>query len=240
MTTWVTYDSREIDPAAPRQRYIVGAGFADQAAAVAAAAADPNAAAYAAAVADDAEPGLVLTISGAGAGGIAQAVTIPAVVARRRAAALKAHGGLERRSAAALLEGATWPATALTIWHEFLYRHHQAVYLMAHRDLLPIDRFEAWCGAVELGPSDAATTHIALRLITAGGIVAPTVPCAWVRWGHTDDEGVTAAIRVPLRQALAASGPATVEAPGNLGLVAGDLPDDGLPADGSWIHRLTS
>lgn len=237
--THVVYDSREIDPAAPRQRWIVRAGLPSLAAANGLAATDANWTAFGAAVSDDAEPGLVPTVSGAG--GISRTLTIPATVQRRRAAAWLVHGALQGWSRELAAEGVVHPAATVAIGHDFLFHAHQAVYIMTHRNLLPVGEFENWCQKMALGASDVTSPAEFFRRMEAGQrLAAPAGPTAWVRWGNTVEEGLTTAVRVPLAQAITASGPTTLQAPGNLNLLASDLPDGGLAANGHWIDQLAA
>lgn len=239
MATFVTYDTRP--PAAGGdQRWIVAAGFASAAAAQAAAvAAGANVAHHAAAVSDDAEPGLLLDIAGDHAGTVQATLRVAADTARRRAATWRLHAALRAWSGQLTREGAVHPASVVAVGHDFLFRAHQAAYLMAHRNLLAVAQFEDWAGKMAMGAADVVSPATFFqRMEAGGGLAAPNVPCAWVRWGNTQQEGYATAVRVPLAQAVAASGAVTVQAPGNLALDAADLPAGGIDATGSWIDSL--
>lgn len=228
-------------PAADRRR-LVARVHATQAAANAHAGATAGVTAYAGAVSDDVDLGWWLTATGAGAGTVtAAAPALSDVVRRRRAAARQVHAALEGWTAALAAEGVVHAASVVAIGHDFLFHAHQAVYIMAHRDATAIVSFEAWCAGMARGASDVTSPRQFFeRMEAGGGITAPTGPCAWVRWGHRQSEGFTTAIRVPLSEAIAASGVAGPLTPGNLGLDARDLPAGGLHADGTWIDTVTA
>lgn len=228
-------------PAADRRR-LVARVHATQAAATARGAAVAGETAYTGAVSDDVDLGWWLTPSGAGAGTVtAVAPALPDVVRRRRAAARQVHAALEGWTVALAAEGVVHAASVVAVGHDYLQHAHQAVYIMAHRDLTAIASFEAWCAGMARGASDVTSPREFFARMEAGsGLRAPTGPCAWVRWGHRESEGFTTAIRVPLAEAIAASGVAGPGTPGNLDLQASDLPAGGLWADGSWIDSISA
>ena len=242
MATFVTYFDVNPAwvPAASRQR-VVSRTFDTQAKATARAAATAGETAYVGAVSDDVDLGWWLTASGAGAGTVtAVAPALSDVVRRRRDAARQVHAALEGWTVALAAEGVVHAASVVAVGHDFLYHAHQAVYIMAHRDAIGIASFEGWCAAMARGASDVTSPRAFFARMEAGsGLRAPTGPCAWVRWGHRESEGFTTAIRVPLAEAIAASGVAGPSTPGNLDLQARDLPAGGLHADGTWIDSLT-
>ena len=197
--------------------------------------------AYQGAVSDEVDVGWWITISGAGVGTVSVvAPALAAVVARRRAAARRLHVALQGWGAALTAEGIVHGAALVGMGHDFLYRAHQAGWLMAHRDALPIEEYEDWCAQMALGPANVTTHQTFFRELSGGSVTAPNAPCAWVRWGHTVQEGLTTAVRVTFMDALPSSGAVTLGAPGNLGLDSADLPRDGIPADGSWIDSLVA
>ena len=216
--------------------------YATQAAATARGAAVDTETAYVGTVSDMVDIGWWLTATGAGAGAVAQAApALSETVRRRRAAARLVHAALQGWTEALRAEGVVHAAATVAVGHDYLYHAHQACYLMAIRDTLPVAQYESWCRAMAMGAADVTSPAAFFRVMEAGqGLAAPTQPCAWVRWGHTSGEGYTTAVRVDLADAIAESGPITVQAPGRLALDAADLPSDGLPADGSWIDRLAA
>lgn len=227
-------------PAADRRR-LVARVHATQGEANTYAAATAGVTAYVGAVSDDVDIGWWLTASGAGAGTVAAvAPVLGDVVRRRRAAARLLHGALESWASALSAEGVVHAASVVAVGHDYLYHAHEAGYLMAHHDLTPIAQYEDWCRQMARGAADVTSPReFFLRMEAGSGLRAPTGPCAWVRWGNTLSEGLTTAVRVPLAEAIAASGPVTAQAPGRLALDASDLPAGGLHADGTWIDSLT-
>ena len=239
---FVTYFSAKPDwtPAGDRRR-IVARIFSAQGPATARAAAVDGETAYVGAVSDEVDVGWWIVASGAGAGTVtAAAPALDAVVQRRRAAARRVHEALQGWSAALTSEGVVHPASIVAIGHDYLYRAHQAVYIMAHRNLLAISEFEDWCSKMAMGASDVTSPSEFFARMEGPGVVAPSGPCAWARWGNTVSEGLTTAVRVPLAQAITVSGPTTLQAPGNLNLLVTDLPQGGLAANGAWIDRLAA
>ena len=228
-------------PAADRRR-LVARVHATQAAANARAAATAGVTAYAGAVSDDVDIGWWLTASGAGAGTVsAVAPALSDVVRRRRAAARQVHQALEGWSRALAAEGVVHAASVVAVGHDFLFHAHQAVYIMAHRSAIGIASWEGWCAAMARGASDVTSPQeFFARMEAGGGITAPTGPCAWVRWGHRESEGLTTAIRVPLADAITVSGQDGPLTPGYLHLQASDLPSGGLHANGSWIDTINA
>ena len=173
-------------PAGDRRR-IVARIYATpgQAAARAGAVADESA--YVGAVSDDVDTGWWIVISGPGAGTVTAAgPVLNAVVQRRREAARGAHGALQGWTRALADEGVVHPAAVVAVGHNFLYRAHQAVYIMAHRNLLPIAEFEDWTRQLSMGARDVTSPAEFFREMESGdGLDAPSGPTAWVRWGHT-------------------------------------------------------
>ena len=198
--------------------------------------------AFPGAVDDSVDLGWWITTTGAGAGAVsASAPALNDTVRRRRGAARLVHGALHAWGQALTLEGVVHAAAVVAVGHDFLYHAHGAVYILAHRDILPIAQFEAWCRAMAMGAADVTSPQQFFTRMEAGqGIAAPAGPCAWVRWGHTQSEGFTTPIRTNLADAIAASGAITVQAPGNLALSSADLPSEGLAANGSWIDALAA
>lgn len=228
-------------PATDRRR-LVARVHATQAAANARAATTAGVTAYVGAVSDDVDLGWWLTATGAGAGTVtAVAPALSDVVRRRRAAARQVHAALEGWTVALAAEGVVHAAAVVAVGHDYLRSAHQAVYIMAHRGAIGIASWEAWCAAMAQGASDVTSPREFFERMEAGsGLHAPTGPCAWVRWGHRQSEGYTTPIRVPLADAIAASGVPGPTTPGRLHLQASDLPGGGLHADGTWIDTITA
>ena len=241
MAAYVTYTTAAV-AGLDATRRVVERVHRTQAAADARATATAGVSAYQGAVSDDVDVGWWLAVSGDGAGIVsAVAPALAADTARRRAAARQLHAALQGWTVALRAEGVVHEASVVAVGHDFLFRAHQALWIMAHRNLLPIAEFEDWCAQMGSGAADVTSPQVFFVVMEGAGtpIAAPTGPCAWVRWGHTQQEGLTTAVRVNLADAVAASGPVTVQAPGNLALVASDLPQGGLAADGSWIDSLS-
>lgn len=239
MAAYVTYTAAI--PGLDVNRRIVERVHRTQAAADARAVALAGVTAHQGAVSDEVDVGWWITIAGAGAGAVSDvAPALAAVVARRRAAARRVHVALQGWSAALAAEGVVHGAALVAVGHDFLWRAHQASWLMAHRDILPIAQYEDWCTKMALGAADVTSPQTFFEVMIRRSIPAPNGPCAWVRWGHTAQEGLNTAVRVDLIDAITVSGAVTLSAPGNLGLNSADLPGDGIPADGSWIDSLTA
>ena len=240
MAAHVTYTTAAV-PGLDATRRVVERVHRTHAAADTHAGAIAGVSAYQGAVSDDVDVGWWLAISGGGAGAVsAVAPALAADTARRRAAARRLHAALQGWTAALLAEGVVHSWAVVGVGHEYLRRAHEAGWIMAHRDLLPIAQYEDWTAQMARGAADVTSPRTFFaRMEAGGGIATPTGPCAWVRWGHTAQEGLTTAVRVDLADAITESGPVTAQAPGRLGLTAADLPSEGVAADGSWIDSLT-
>lgn len=185
------------------------------------------------AVSDDVRPGWwLVTGAGAGNGGVSEGLpanTLSNDTVRKRAAARRVHEALVGWSAALTAEGIAHPASVVAVGHDFLYRAHQAVYLVFHDADYTVAQLEAWAAQMSMGAADVTSPATFFRRMEAGALAAPGAPTAWVKFVA----GV--ATRVNLGDAVAASGAGA----GNLDLDANDLPADGLAADGGWIDALT-
>ena len=227
-------------PAASRQRRVARVyGMQAEANARAAAAADETA--YQGAVSDDTDIGWWITATGAGAGNTSATLPvgeIPAATARKRAAARQVHQALIAWTAALAAEGIAHAAAVVAVGHDFLFRAHQATYLVCTRGGYTVTQLEDWAGKMAMGAADVTSPATFFARMEAGaGLTSPTGPCAWVRF---DGAGAGAAAeRVNLADAVAASGSRrSGGGEGNLDLDPSHLPAGGLAADGSWIDSL--
>lgn len=230
------YDS--VPPGLPNNTAvrIVARVFPTQALATAGGATDGETA-YVGAVGDEVKPGWFLITSTSEAGNISEGVpagVISANTARKRAAARRVHQALIGWTAALTAEGIAHPASVVAIGHDFLFRAHQATYLVFRNGARTAARLEGWATQMAMGAADVTSPAEFFRRMETG-LAAPNGPCAWVDFGGLN--GV--ARRVNLAQAQARSRAATAQ--GGLGLDAAGtgLPADGLSADGSWIDSLT-
>ena len=200
--------------------------------------------AYQGAVSDEVDVGWWITIAGAGAGtvsGVAPALAADTV--RKREAARQAHTALLRWTSEINTAGIIQDFGILSLAHDYIFRAHQALYLIA-RSAYTADQIVDWCGQLALGASDVTNPReFFLRLRVSGvEITRPSGPCAWVQWRiarATPAQGGWGE-RVPLAQAVAASGPASPQRLGGLDIYrrGDDLPDDGVPVDGTWIDTI--
>lgn len=228
---YVTYfTARPPDlPAASRQRRVARV-YGTQAEANARAAGAADETVYGRAVSDDVDLGWWVTITGVGAGTVSQTPeALPADTARKRAAARKVHAALMGWTAALAAEGIAHAASVVGVGHDFLYRAHQATYLVFVHGGYTVAQLESWATEMAKGAADVTSPQSFFRRMEASALASPNQPAAWVRF----TAGV--ATRVNLADALAASGPRN----GGLNLQANQLPADGLSADGSWIDSLT-
>lgn len=228
-------------PATSRQRIVAWVG-GSQAEADTRATAQAAETAYQGAVSDDVDVGWWLTASGAGAGTVAAALPaseISADTRRKRAAARRVHVALQGWATALAAEGVTHAASIVAVGHDYLWRAHQACYLVMTHGTWTVAQLEAWAGQMALGAADVTSPATFFSLMEGGGtpLSAPTRPAAWVRFSGTGPAAT--AERVNLADAETASGTRrSGGGEGNLDLQASQLPAGGIPADGSWIDSL--
>lgn len=218
-------------PAASRLRRVARV-YETQAAANARAAGADDETVYGRAVSDDVDIGWWLTARGAGAGTVSETLpegTISADTARKRAAARKVHAALQGWTAALTAEGIAHAASVVDVGHDFLYRAHQACYLVFVHGGYTLAQLESWATEMAKGAADVTSPPVFFQRMEAGALSAPNQPTAWVKFV------AGAATRVNLADAADASGPTN----GGLNLQANQLPAGGLTADGSWIESLT-
>ena len=241
MAVYVTYytDRPAFLPANSRQR-MIAAVFDSQAAANARAVAANDETVYGGAVSDDADVGWWLTITGVGNGTVAATpAALPADTVRKRAAARRVHAALQGWTAALAVEGVTHPAAIVAVGHDFLFRAHQACYLVFKHGAYTVAQLESWAGEMAKGAADVTSPATFFARMEGGGspLAAPTQPTAWVKF--TAHSNTATAVRVNLADAVTASGSRrSGGGEGNLDLDASDLPADGLHADGGWIETL--
>ena len=192
---------------------------------------------------DDVKPGWwLVTGAGAGAGSVSEGLpanTLSNDTVRKRAAARRVHAALQGWTSALAVEGVTHPAAIVAVGHDFLFRAHQACYLVFKHGAYTVAQLESWAGEMAKGAADVTSPATFFARMEGGGspIAAPTAPTAWVKF--TAHSNTATAVRVNLADAVTASGSRrTGGGEGNLDLDASDLPADGLTADGGWIETL--
>ena len=244
MAAYVTYTTAAV-AGLDATRRVVERVHRTQAAADARAVALAGVTAHRGAVSDEVDVGWWITIAGAGAGTVSGvAPALAADTARKRDAARQAHKVMLNWTSRLAAAGIIQDSKILSLGHDYLYRAHQALYLIA-RSAYTADQIVDWCGQLALGASDVTSPReFFLRLRDSSGtdITRPVGPCAWVQWRiarGTPAQGGWGE-RVPLGQAIAASGAASPQRPGGLNIYhrGDDLPGDGLPVDGSWIDTI--
>ena len=143
-----------------------------------------------------------------------------------KAAARGCHAQLLVWARALAEEGVGHPSTDVALGHDFLFRGHQALYIIMNRDTYTVSQKATYCQMVARGALDITSPFTFFQKVHT--LTTPNIPIAWVN--------PSTGARVNLSESVTLSGPGT----GNLNLLESDIPDTIHLTGGEWIDDLTA